>query len=69
MGKPLKFPFTCGTWKTEVGPMLGSNLYLSHLLPGPINPWTIQAVYTGITLTEIKHYLCGNAGQCPTGRR
>ena len=42
--------------------MLGTNLYLSHLLPGPINPRTIQAVCTGTAMTEIKHYSGKNMG-------
>ena len=45
-----------GTWGAEVSPMLGTNLYLTHLFPLSVNPWTIQAVYTGTTMTEIKYY-------------
>ena len=49
-----------GTWGAQAGLMLGKNLYLTHLLPLLVNPWTIQAVYAGNTMTEIKHYLCNN---------
>ena len=34
-----------GSWGTEVGPMLGTNLYLTHLFPLSVNPRTILAVY------------------------
>ena len=47
--------------------MLGKNLYLTHLLPLLVNPWTIQAVYAGNTMTEIKHYLCNNRELMKTG--
>ena len=36
--------------------MLGTNLYLTHLFPLSVNPQTIQAVYTGTTMTKIKYY-------------
>ena len=42
--------------------MLGKDLYLTHLLPLAVNPWTIRAVYWGTTMTEIKHCLCKNLG-------
>ena len=34
-----------GTWGREVGPMLGTNLYLTHLFPLSVNPRTIHSVY------------------------
>ena len=40
--------------------MLGTNLYLTHLFPLSVNPRTIQAVYTGTTMAEIKYYSCKN---------
>ena len=40
--------------------MLGTNLYLTHLFPLSVNPQTIYAIYTGPTMTEIKHYSCKN---------
>ena len=36
--------------------MLGTNLYLTHLFPLSVKPFSIQAVYTGTTMTEIKYY-------------
>ena len=44
------------TWGAQAGPMLGTNLYLTYLLPPSVNPLTLQAVYAGTTMTEIKHY-------------
>ena len=48
-------------WKeAEMSPMLGTNLYLTHLFPLLVNPQTIQAVYTGTTMTKIKYFSCKN---------
>ena len=44
----------------EVGPMLGTNLYLTHLFTLSANPRTIQAVYAGTAMTEVKYYSCKN---------
>ena len=40
--------------------MLCTHLHLTHLLQISVNPLSIQAVYTGTTMTEIKHYSCKN---------
>ena len=43
-------------------PILGSSLYLEHLMPGFVNEATICKVYDVCAYTEIKNYLTKNAG-------
>jgi hypothetical protein len=58
-GDPEKY-WHEGTWELEVGPVLGTNLFLTQLFPLSINPKTIRAVYDSKKVTEIKHYSCKN---------
>ena len=58
-GDPGKY-WQEGSWETEVRPVLGTNLFLTHLFPLSINPKTIRAVYDSKKVTEIKHYSCKN---------
>ena len=55
----LLYPIN-GGGEAEMSPMLGTNLYLTHLFPLSVNPRIIQAVHTGTTMTEIKYYSCKN---------